>query len=93
MRRTIALFTVAAVMLTTMALGGGSAFAVDPPTQGNPSCFGAYAQTVQGPPGPGEGVSELASSGVPALVADELVPAIQGARDEACPPPEPPSLP
>jgi N-methylhydantoinase A/oxoprolinase/acetone carboxylase beta subunit len=92
LRRTTALITVAAVMLTTMALGGGSAFAVDPPTQGNPSCFGAYARTVEGPPGPGEGVSELASSGA-ALVADELVPLIQGARDEACPPPEPPSLP
>jgi hypothetical protein len=81
MRRTIVLITVAAVMLATMALGGGSAFA-----QGNPSCFGAYARTVQGDPGPGAGVSELASSGA-GEVADELVPLIQGVRTEACPPP------
>jgi hypothetical protein len=93
MRRTIALITVAAVMLMMLALSGGSAFAVDPPTQGNPSCFGAYARSVQGEPGPGEGVSELASSGVPALVADELVPLIQEVRNDICPPPDPPPLP
>ena len=82
MRRTIMLITVAAVMLTTMALSGGSAFA-----QGNPSCFGAYARTVQGQPGPGAGVSELASSGA-ALVAEELVPFIQ--QERPCPPDGPP---
>lgn len=87
MRRTIVLITVAAVMLATMALSGGSAFAVDPPTQGNPSCFGAYARAEQGQPGPGEGVSELASSGA-ALVADELVPFIQ--HEPPCPPEGPP---
>ena len=92
MRRTIALITVAAVMLTMMALSGGSAFAQDPPTEGNPSCFGAYARTVQGQPGPGEGVSLLASSGA-AYAAELLVPLIQGVRTEACPPPPPPSLP
>ena len=93
MRRTIVLITVAAVMLAMMALSGGSSFAVDPPTQGNPSCFDAYARTVQGPPGPGEGVSELASSGVPALVADVLVPLVQNVRNDICPPPEPLQLP
>ncbi len=87
MRRTMVLITVAAVMLATMALGGGSAFA-----QGNPSCFGAYARTVQGDPGPGEGVSLLASSGA-AYVAELLVPLIQDVRPEVCPPPSPPSLP
>ncbi len=87
MRRTIVLIAVAAVMLTTMAVGGGSAFAVDPPTQGNPSCFGAYARTVQGQPGPGEGVSELASSGA-GEVADELVRFIQ--QERPCPLENPP---
>ena len=92
MRRTIVLITVAAVMLAMMALSGGSAFAVDPPTQGNPSCFGAYARTVQGDPGPGEGVSELASSGA-ALVAEELVPFIQQERPCPLEPPFPAPLP
>jgi hypothetical protein len=82
MRRTIVLITVAAVMLTTMALSGGSAFAQDPPTQGNPSCFGAFARAQPGEPGPGEGVSELASSGA-ALVAEVLVPFIQ--HERPCP--------
>jgi hypothetical protein len=63
-----------------------------PPTQGNPSCFGAYARAEQGQPGPGEGVSELASSGA-ALVAEELVPLIQDVRPEVGAPPPPPSLP
>lgn len=87
MRRTIVLITVAAIMLATMALGGGSAFALDPPTQGNPSCFGAFARTEQGQPGPGEGVSELASSGA-AQVAEVLVPFIQ--HERPCPPEGPP---
>ncbi len=82
MRRTIVLITVAAIMLTTLALGGGSAFA-----QGNPSCFGAYARTLQGPPGPGEGVSLLARSGA-GEVADELVPFIQ--QERPCPVKDPP---
>ena len=77
MRRTIVLITVAAVMLTTMALSGGSAFA-----QGNPSCFGAYARSTQGHPGPGAGVSALASDGA-AQVAEVLVPFIQ--QERPCP--------
>ena len=82
MRRTIVLITVVAVMLTAMALSGGSAFAEEPPTQGNPSCFGAFARAEQGGPGPGAGVSELASSGA-ALIAEVLVPFIQ--HERPCP--------
>ncbi len=82
MRRTIVLITVAAIMLATMALGGGSAFA-----EGNPSCFGAFARAEPGQPGPGEGVSELASSGA-AQVADVLVPFIQ--HERPCPVEGPP---
>lgn len=77
MRRTIVLITVAAVMLTTIALSAGSAFA-----QGQPSCFGEFARAQPGQPGPGAGVSELASSGA-ALVADVLVPFIQ--HERPCP--------
>ena len=88
MRGTIVLITVAA-MLTTMALSAGSVFAdppADPPTDsGNPSCFGALARA-PATGGPGQGVSELASSGA-SQVADVLVPVIQ--QNRPCPPTPP----
>ena len=77
MRRTIVLIMVAAVMLTTMALSAGSAFA-----QGQSSCFGAFARAEPGQPGPGAGVSVLASTGA-ALVADKVVPIVQ--HERPCP--------
>ena len=77
-RRIILLVTVAAVMLTTMALSAGSAFAQppsDPIENGNPSCFGAYARSEPGWPGPGEFVSGaatfLAGTGTPESGTDE----------------------
>ena len=77
MRRKVVLITVATVMLVAMAPSGGSAFA-----QGQSSCFGAFARAEPGQPGPGEGVSELASSGA-ALVADKVVPIVQ--HERPCP--------
>jgi hypothetical protein len=77
MKRRILAIMVAAVMLMTIALSGGSALA-----QGQSSCFGAFARAQPGEPGPGEGVSQLASSGA-ALVADKFVPIVQ--RERPCP--------
>ena len=78
LRRTSVLITVVAFMLATMALSGASALA-----QGQSSCFGEFARAVPGGPGPGEGVSELASSGAPTIVADTLLPIVQ--HERPCP--------
>jgi hypothetical protein len=83
MRRTIVLITVAAVMLTTMALSGASAFAQ--------SCFGASASLAPGPqlvPGPliGETASGLAQSGATGEFAPVGVQALQQVRADLCPP-------
>ncbi len=82
MRRTIVLITVAAVMLTTMALSAGSAFAQ--------SCFGASASFLSGPqlvPGPliGETATVLAQSGATGEFAPVGVQTLQQVRP--CPPP------
>lgn len=97
-RRIILLVTVAAVMLTTMALSAGSAFAQppsDPNENGNPSCFGVYARSEPGPPpGPGDFVSgaatTLAEPGpeTPGSGTDEVARDIglaQHVRQDVCP--------
>ena len=76
-RRIILLVTVAVVMAETMA-PAGVVFAQppsDPIENGNPSCFGAYARSEPGWPGPGESVSfaayTLAGTGTPESGTDE----------------------
>lgn len=98
MRRIILLVTVAVVMAVTMA-PAGVVFA-EPPSDsiddGNPSCFGAFARTEPGPPGPGEFVHEaattLAEPGTPGSGTDDVarnVGLVQLVRQEVCPADQP----
>ncbi len=94
MRRVILFVTVAVVMAETMA-PAGVVFAQppsDPIENGNPSCFGAFARSEPGPPGPGEFVHEaattLAGPGTPGSGTDDVarnVGLVQHVRQDVCP--------
>ena len=77
MRRNVLLATAAAVMVATVALSG-TAFADPAPPDnppidsGNPSCFGAYARSEPGPPGPGTTVVKPIVTVVAPQGVDEL---------------------
>jgi len=80
----MALALVAAVV--TMTVMAGAAFA-DPPPQSNASCFGQSESADQGRPGPGEGISEVATTLAhthTTPVAAQLVPALQEAAHTVC---------
>jgi hypothetical protein len=57
-RRSFLLLTIAVVVGAVMSLSG-TALAV--PDSSNPSCFGAFARSQPGTPGPGDAVSEGAT--------------------------------
>ncbi len=65
----------------------------NPPIEsGNPSCFGAFARSEPGTPGPGESVSDgattLAGTGVPGSETDEVatnIGPVQHVREGVCP--------
>ncbi len=58
MRRIFLILVVAAMMALTMMVSASPAFA-----QGHPSCFGTYARSEPGGPGPGSFVSAAATEG------------------------------
>ena len=74
-RRLYLLLTIAVVAAAVMSLSG-TALADPPVDSGNPSCFGAFARSEPGTPGPGESVSvgatNLAGTGNPESGTDEV---------------------
>ena len=87
MKRSVSLVTLVAAMAVTTVLSG-AAFAQDPPTEGNPSCFGGYARSEPGPPGPGTTfVKPIVTVAAPGGI-DELTDFVRELNQtRPCPPP------
>jgi hypothetical protein len=90
-RRLYLLLTTAVVAAAVMSLSG-AALADPPVDSGNPSCFGAFARSQPGAPGPGGSVSEgattLAGTGKPESGTDEVatnIGPVQHVREGVCP--------
>ena len=85
-RRTVLLLAwVAAAAVAAMAMAAVAS--ADPPSQANSSCFGQSESFYQGTPGPGMGISEVATSTArtgTTPVAAKLVPFLQEATHTAC---------
>ena len=94
MRRVTLLLTVA-TFVVAMLLPAAAAFAQPAsslPQNGNPSCFGAFARSEPGPPGPGQFVrtdaTTLAGPGTPGSGTDDVasnIGLVQLVRQEVCP--------
>jgi hypothetical protein len=91
MRRLILLV----VVVTVMEVGLSGTALGDPPSDsnGNPSCFGAFARSDAGTPGDtggpgfvvGDTARTLGTSGAGGETASGVVQELQQARNEACP--------
>ncbi len=85
-RRTVLLLAwVAAAAVAAMAMAAVAS--ADPPPQANSSCFGQSESFDQGAPGPGTGISGLATSTAhtgTTPVAAKLVPLLQDSTHTAC---------
>ena len=84
-RAVLLLAWVAAAAVAAMAMAAVAS--ADPPPQANASCFGKSESADQGAPGPGKGISGVATSTAhtgTTPVAAELVPALQESTHAAC---------
>ena len=85
-RRTVLLLAwVAAAAVAAMAMAAVAS--ADPPPQANASCFGQSESADPGKPGPGTGISKVATSLAhtgTTQVGAQLVPLLQEATHTAC---------
>ena len=84
-RAVLLLALVGAMAVATMVLSGVAS--ADPPPQANASCFGKSESADQEAPGPGEGISDLATTLAHTRttpVAAQLVPFLQESTHTAC---------